>query len=231
MVSELESKQDRFDGRWPSMYWEEPDVMATAEAILAIETQMPPPAGMPTLLHVILGSYADLYITDPDGRHLGIDPNTGQVVNEIPGAAFSRNLEQIAVIPYPLNGTYDISLIGTGAGPYNLTVEGKINGTMVSSASFLGNASRGVTQEWTATITEIFGPLTVITTPRVHLGMLGDVNGDGKVDVKDVFIVYKAFGSSPGSPNWNPLADLNGDGKVDVKDVFIVAKSFGKQST
>lgn len=217
------------DGRWASKYWEEPDTMATAEAILALETSMAPPSTISPELHVILGSYANLYITDPAGRHVGIDPNTGQVINEIPDATFSVDSEQTASIPYPQNGTYVVSIVGTGAGPYNLTVEGEINGTMTSVTSFLGSASRGVTQEWSATVAEIFGPFTVITTPRIHIGLAGDVNGDDKVDVKDVFLVYKAFGSSSGSPNWNPLADLNGDGNVDVKDVFIVAKNFGKQ--
>jgi len=66
--------------------------------------------------------------------------------------------------------------------------------------------------------------------------VLGDINGDRKVDVKDVYAVAKAYGSSmegpdpPGHP-WNPLCDINGDGKVDVKDYYIVCKSFGKTYT
>jgi len=55
-----------------------------------------------------------------------------------------------------------------------------------------------------------------------------DINGDGKVDVKDVFAVAQAYGSFPGDPNWNPKCDLNNDGKVDVKDVFIVATHYGE---
>lgn len=58
--------------------------------------------------------------------------------------------------------------------------------------------------------------------------LIGDINKDGKVDIRDVAIVAKAFGSYPGFPNWNPVADLNGDGKVDIRDVSIVAKQFGK---
>ena len=55
-----------------------------------------------------------------------------------------------------------------------------------------------------------------------------DINKDKKVDVKDIFIVAKAYGSQPGDPNWDPRCDLNGDEKVDVKDVFIVAKHYGE---
>ena len=53
----------------------------------------------------------------------------------------------------------------------------------------------------------------------------GDVNYDGKVDVKDVGIVSKAFGSYFYTESWNPRADVNDDGKVDMKDVGEVIKS------
>jgi peptide/nickel transport system substrate-binding protein len=51
---------------------------------------------------------------------------------------------------------------------------------------------------------------------------------DLKVDLKDVFVAGKAFGSVPGDPKWNTLADTNHDYKVDLKDYFGIAKRFGK---
>jgi hypothetical protein len=57
---------------------------------------------------------------------------------------------------------------------------------------------------------------------------LGDVNGDGKVDMGDVVTVLKAFGSTPGSPNWNPACDLEQNGKIDMGDVVIVLLNFGE---
>ena len=51
-----------------------------------------------------------------------------------------------------------------------------------------------------------------------------DVNGDGKVNVKDLLIVAGAMGSQPPSP---PGADVNGDGVVDVVDLTLVAMNFG----
>ncbi len=64
--------------------------------------------------------------------------------------------------------------------------------------------------------------------PWIH--PLGDVdlNFDGKVDMKDVGRVSKAFGSMPGDPRWDLECDVNYDGKVDMKDVAAVSKSFGK---
>ena len=60
--------------------------------------------------------------------------------------------------------------------------------------------------------------------------VLGDVNGDGKADGKDIAIVGKAFGSYPTHPRWNFLADLNSDNKIDGRDITFVAKDFGKHT-
>jgi len=55
----------------------------------------------------------------------------------------------------------------------------------------------------------------------------GDLNADAVVDIKDVAIVSKAFGSVFGGVNWNPIADVNDDGKVDIKDMGTVSKKYG----
>lgn len=62
----------------------------------------------------------------------------------------------------------------------------------------------------------------------VFVGIPGDVNGDRKVDLKDVYAVAKAYGSFPGHPRWNPMCDINNDGKVDLKDYYITCKNYGK---
>jgi hypothetical protein len=59
---------------------------------------------------------------------------------------------------------------------------------------------------------------------------IGDIYKDNKIDMRDVAIVARAFGSYPGHPLWNPDADLNGDGKVDMRDVGSVARMFGLTS-
>jgi PKD repeat protein len=57
---------------------------------------------------------------------------------------------------------------------------------------------------------------------------LGDLNIDGKVNIFDIYIMAKAFGTKPGDPRWNPIADLNNDGKVGIEDVYFIAKDYGK---
>jgi parallel beta-helix repeat protein len=64
----------------------------------------------------------------------------------------------------------------------------------------------------------------------VTITFLGDVNGDGRVDMKDVAYVAKRFGSDPSSPLWDSNADQNDDSRVDMKDIAAVARNFGKTS-
>lgn len=53
-----------------------------------------------------------------------------------------------------------------------------------------------------------------------------DVNGDGKLTIRDLIEVARALWSHPDSPRWNPAADLNGDDFVSFRDFWIVLRSF-----
>ena len=56
---------------------------------------------------------------------------------------------------------------------------------------------------------------------------LGDINGDGIVDIYDLILVASAYGSTPADPNWNPDSDINGDFAVDIYDLILVAAQYG----
>ena len=55
----------------------------------------------------------------------------------------------------------------------------------------------------------------------------GDINSDGRVDFVDLSLMYAAFGSRLGNPNYNPAADFNHDGLVDIADLTVVSSNFG----
>ena len=67
----------------------------------------------------------------------------------------------------------------------------------------------------------------------IIVSMIGDIIGpygwpDGKVDIRDIAAVANRYGSSSGSPNYNPNFDIFFDGKIDVKDLARVAKHYGE---
>jgi len=70
--------------------------------------------------------------------------------------------------------------------------------------------------------------LHVVFTTEPPPEIIGDINGDGKVDMKDIGIAGKAFGSYPEHQNWNADADVNLNQKVDLIDIALIARNFGR---
>ena len=62
----------------------------------------------------------------------------------------------------------------------------------------------------------------------VKVKMLGDINGDGIIDIEDLTICALAMWSQPGDPKWNPILDLNNDGVIDITDLVMIAIHFGE---
>lgn len=80
------------------------------------------------------------------------------------------------------------------------------NPNMVRTQDFLKSVQMG--QSWEQTW-------------NIDIGMddiVGDVNGDGVVNIQDLVIVANAFGKAE--------PDLNGDGVVNIQDLVIVAQNF-----
>jgi thermitase len=123
---------------------------------------------------------------------------------------------------------------------YNVTsnkVIGTQNMTLSSGQSqtiiFVWNTTgvpycRNYTMTAVATIPADSNPAdNTLSKGDIEVRILGDINGDGTIDMKDIRRVAKAFASYPGHPRWSLDADLNQDGIVDMKDIRLVAKNFG----
>ena len=74
------------------------------------------------MLFVNVHSPVELAITDPDGRYVGFSAN-GTLEYGFPAVYMNNSLYEstTVLIPNPLNGTYWLTLNGTGVGSYNLT--------------------------------------------------------------------------------------------------------------
>lgn len=58
--------------------------------------------------------------------------------------------------------------------------------------------------------------------------LFGDINGDGKVNMSDIYIVVSAFGATPEDPEWTPNADVIKDNIINMKDIFHVILHYGE---
>jgi len=54
---------------------------------------------------------------------------------------------------------------------------------------------------------------------------------DGIVNLRDVGLAGKAFGSAQGQTRWNALTDENEDGVINLRDIALIAKNFGSNYT
>jgi hypothetical protein len=75
---------------------------------------------------------------------------------------------------------------------------------------------------------ELYTEDNTITHKAVRVKLLGDVNDNGIVNVFDLFALGKAFGSAPGSSNWNEETDMNGDNAINIIDLSALCQNFGK---
>jgi len=63
----------------------------------------------------------------------------------------------------------------------------------------------------------------------VEKSLSTDLNNDGTVNIQDIALVAKAYGTKPEDPDWNPIADVAEPyGEINIVDTATVAKDYGK---
>jgi len=183
-------------------------------------------------LFIQINSPVDVLITGPDGRRIGVDPNSGLPVNDYGDAGYDSqtNEPHIYGIRDPLPGDYAIATKGTGTGPYTITTYGANLGTQViTQASFTGSASPG------SSVPLQFG------LDQTGVVTVADADGDGYNDSIEAFVGTDTVDACPdvvGSPGlcpgpacdgddaWPP--DLDVDTHVFIADVLQYKGKLGK---
>ena len=80
-------------------------------------------------------------------------------------------------------------------------------------------------------ITSKYGlcPPTLSLHSQIRVTYRTDLNKDGIVNIMDIAIVAKAYGSKLGDSNWNAIADVAEPyGEINIMDIAAVAKDYGK---
>jgi len=71
--------------------------------------------------------------------------------------------------------------------------------------------------------------VAALTVMRVPSSLLTDLNKDGTVNIMDIALVAKAYGTKEGDERWNPIADVAEPyDEIDIVDIATVAKDYGK---
>jgi len=201
---------------------------------------MPPVGGIAMFFQV--NSPVDVLITGPDGRRIGIDPNTSQFVNDYGDAGYDSNTAEphIYGIRDPLPGSYDIATRGTGTGFYSIgTYAANLGTQAITQVRLTGIASPGsssshqfgLDQTGAVTVPDSDGdafddsvegyvstdPLDACPDDPGDGAWPLDVNNDGQVSViGDVLNFRDRIGATPGAPNWWQRMDLSADGQITV---------------
>jgi parallel beta-helix repeat protein len=136
--------------------------------------------------------------------------------------------------------TTTITLVNYGTYPRALNVTLYVNTTVIGTqtVNYVSNGTPIILEFAWNTTGFAYGNYTLsasiqpvnnnCTGGAVTVTIPGDVNGEGKVNMGDVVAILKAFGSTPGMPNYNANCDIDGNGKVDMGDVVIALRNFGQ---
>ena len=112
---------------------------------------------------------------------------------------------------------------GSSAAAYNTTVKGNsasytISGVASGTYTMKVSKKNHVTREYTVTV----GAENV--TQDVEIWLLGDVNGDGTINVKDKKLIFNHLNDPSGALTGYALdvGDVNRDGTINVKDKKLI---------
>lgn len=132
---------------------------------------------------------------------------------------------QVNTAYYTLNKNYSFTATKTGTYTVDVSVQGSDNQTITQQLKFESTQNPTDPTENTQPTSPTVTTPTETTTNTPDPGkLLGDVNGDGKVDVQDATAIQKAYTGYDVNPFDESVADYNKDGRNDVKDAAAIQK-------
>jgi outer membrane protein assembly factor BamB len=154
----------------------------------------------------------------------------------IVGRGYAENLTVTAANLGDYAETFNVTLYANTAPLGNITVTGLLNATS-TLIIFVWNTTGFAYGNYTlsAYIWPVAGETNIannnFTGGMVYVGIPGDLNGDGMVNILDAILFANHFYETPSMPGWNhggANADINGDNVVDILDAIILARHFNQ---
>lgn len=146
----------------------------------------------------------------------------GRLVNVYVVAANEGDvLENFTVTVYHNNalfGTVDIFNLNPGV---NVTVVFSWNTGDVAAGNMYALKAEASAVEYESNLIN-----NVFVGDSVKVKIIGDVNGDNRVNIDDWTAFDAAWGTSAGDPSWNAQADINSDGIVNNDDGVLIAQNY-----
>lgn len=128
----------------------------------------------PTSIIVYLGSPAHLLMSDALGHRTGWDPVAGEIVQEIPNSSYvDEGLYSPGSTLYvdsPVPGPYDVKVVGTGEGPFSVTIDARDRSWTTQSKGFDGTISTGRTYTYAVNYSPEPGGVTAVSATTYLFG-------------------------------------------------------------
>ena len=159
---------------------------------------------------------------------LSWDPKLLSLTEIIPGSFLTdeKGLPEVVSEVDPEKGTATIKLFkkqAEGASGNGILVSVKMSGLQKGVSYFRADQVNAKNSQLEAIAAKGFQSEAYVT-----LFLAGDVNGDGTVNMDDLIIFSRAFGSKTGDSNYDKRADFNNDGQVDGIDLILLAYNWGE---
>jgi hypothetical protein len=177
--------------------------LAYPSTVGSYPTYSSPATGFAVIIRV--DSPVDVLLTAPDGRQIGVDPQTGLPVNDFGENGFDSGPGEPRFfgIHDSAPGDWDVELIGTGNGPFAINVYGiDLDEPVGHRARMTGTAALGARA---GAFFRLDAAADVEIFPRA------DFDDDGDVDGDDLVKWQADFGPTGGS-------DVDNDGDSDGAD-------------
>ena len=124
---------------------------------------------------------------------------------------------------------YDLNIIETKP-VVNLAQEANTTLTFNWNTTGLVPGNYTISAEASIVLDELNTDNNIFIDGTMRIKVVGDINGDGTVNIDDLVLLTQAFGSTLTSPNWNSDADLNKDNLVNALDLYLVGNSYDQTS-